>query len=204
MNRRILVFFAALFACGLAYALLKHEVPVVLLHPKVSTEADDAGFELARAREKAVQEQETRAYSEELGAMEKARRMRDQAAAKMPAERRLLQLSRQSSWDALISGNLKTFQALRAQAVLSREKRVPCTICDGYGMMDHCILCEKSGKCVTCNGKGSEWSNELCPTCLGSGKCFVCFGAGKMPCSFCDDGMVSSKLRSPPEMMPVD
>ena len=34
-------------------------------------------------------------------------------------------------------------------------------------------------------------------------KCFLCYGAGKMPCIFCDDGMIVQRVTTPPREMPI-
>ncbi len=47
----------------------------------------------------------------------------------------------------------------------------------------HCSVCSSSGKCRTCNGKGTYWDSyngnrKICPNCR-NGKCSSCNGRGQ-------------------------
>lgn len=45
--------------------------------------------------------------------------------------------------------------------------------------MASCGLCGGSGKCRTCDGKGTFTSGGSCSSCHGTKKCNACFGTGK-------------------------
>ncbi|HZQ46935.1 MAG TPA: hypothetical protein VFC07_07990 [Verrucomicrobiae bacterium] len=157
----------------------------------------------------ATGEQETgvdqlvRQRREALAAMgaEQARRMR--AARYMESERATFQLNWHARWSAVLSSNWPAFQRLRLEAKHSHNKHIPCTICDGRGRMDFCILCLNSGQCVACRGAGKLISGDYCPVCGGSGKCYLCGGIGKMTCPFCDDGEIYANGALPPKLMPL-
>ena len=128
----------------------------------------------------------------------------EQAAAKTKQYREDLQIATMVPWSNVISNNWLAFQSLRRQAAAAPNGTTPCTLCDGKGYMGFCVLCRNGGKCPTCAGNGKAREDEYCPTCLGTGKCYLCFGSGKMPCPFCDDGMITLKSPLPPKMMPVN
>jgi hypothetical protein len=130
-------------------------------------------------------------------------RQRGEAMAQTEAFRTHLQLDTAAAWSRFINAHLPTFQALRRQALQSPFGRIQCTICNGRGQMDFCLLCNSTGKCPTCQGTGRLNNNDICPTCLGNGKCFHCFGTGKMPCPFCDDGIITAQTPTPPNLMPI-
>ncbi|MEY2430182.1 MAG: cyclic di-GMP phosphodiesterase [Verrucomicrobiota bacterium] len=155
------------------------------------------------ANEQAAYEKRTRSRIAELAKMESAKRDRDLLALKGTEARRSLRASRAGLWTSLIATNWQVFQALRQQAAASPKSAIACTICDGGGSLDFCILCEHSGKCVSCQGSGKTSHGDDCPACRGSGKCYLCFGSGKMLCPFCDDGIISSHGPAPGEEMPL-
>src|SRR5258706_4617521 len=156
-----------------------------------------------RAREQAAYEKQTQARIAQLARMEAARLARDQLALSGTEARRNLQAAKSAAWTSLIAKNWQLFEALRKLAAFSPEGEAACTICDGLGSMNFCLLCEHSGKCVACQGSGKTPRGQDCPACRGSGKCYLCFGSGNMLCPFCDDGFISSKGPPPPAEMPV-
>ena len=143
-------------------------------------------------------------YAVELSRLSVEQRKREQAAAKTKPFREDLQVATMVPWSKVISNNWPAFQALRRQAAAAPNGTTPCTLCDSKGYMGFCVLCRNRGKCPTCAGTGKARENEYCPTCLGAGKCYLCFGTGKMPCPFCDDGMITLKWPLPQKMMPVN
>lgn len=118
------------------------------------------------------------------------------AKAKTTEFRRQLELNTSGAWSALVGKHMAAFLELRRLAGRSASKTERCTICEGHGRLDSCILCNGTGKCPTCHGTG-RFGAEICPTCLGRGKCFFCFGSGSMPCPFCDDGLVYANQPKP-------
>jgi hypothetical protein len=142
-------------------------------------------------------------YALELSRLSAEQGKREQAAAKTKSCREDLQVATMVPWSNVISNNWPAFQALRRQAAAAPTRTTPCTLCDSKGYMGICVLCRNRGKCPTCAGTGKARENEYCPSCLGTGKCYLCFGTGKMPCPFCDDGMITLKWPFPPKMMPV-
>jgi hypothetical protein len=161
--------------------------------------AADAGFREQRAYESSTQNR-----IEQLSSLEQARERRAQAAKLSHEVRERLLMIHQKTWATVISTNRETFAKLRYAAAHSVTGQSQCTICDGKGVLDYCILCQNTGKCPTCKGTGKLEHDDLCPTCLGTGKCYLCFGNGKMTCPFCDDGIVSAKGPPPPQFMPLN
>lgn len=155
------------------------------------------------ANDQAAYEKQTQARIAELAKMESAKRDRDLLALKGTEARRSLRASKAGLWTSLIATNWQVFQALRQQAAASPQSTIACTICDGGGSLGFCILCEHSGKCVSCQGSGKTSHGDDCPACRGSGQCYLCFGSGKMLCPFCDDGIISSHGPVPGEEMPL-
>lgn len=49
-----------------------------------------------------------------------------------------------------------------------------------------CRLCNGSGVCTSCNGRGTSWKiyggndHSACPSCHGNGRCFNCHGTGRI------------------------
>jgi DnaJ-class molecular chaperone len=129
---------------------------------------------------------------------------RQRAAEKMEEFRKDLQFAKASAWSAVLVKNWQAFKALRQKAAASPHGQTPCTLCDGTGHMDHCVLCHDSGKCPTCGGTGKAAHEEYCPTCQGKGSCYLCRGSKGMTCPFCDDGTVDVKGPVPPGMPPLN
>lgn len=204
MRRRSLILFSLFGICWLACLL-------VLLTgnsgatSKPGITADTPPSLVARAREAVTDPgtTESQARNQALARMENQKRARDRAAAKMSAVRGELQFNLYAAWAALITTNLHTFEELRQNAVGSHDHGVSCTICDGRGALDRCIVCHNDGKCPNCKGRGKVGTNEICPACLGCGKCFACGGSGRMTCPFCDDGVIKSNSPRPPNRMPL-
>lgn len=147
-------------------------------------------------------QQQTHARLETLSKLESQQALRAQAEAKHGEEVPLLQARAASSWAVLLSSNRNAFLHLRQQAAAAGGHSAHCTLCDGTGMLDFCSLCGKTGKCVRCEGSGFVMG-AYCPACLGSGKCSLCFGTGKMPCPFCEDGVIDAKTVFPPALPPI-
>ena len=152
----------------------------------------------------AAEDTAAQARISELSKREAETKQRERAASRAFDSRNNLRAAQQSFWNAVISTNWETFQALRRKAAESPHQETSCTLCDGKGHMHSCVLCrDHPGKCVTCGGTGRQF-DEMCPACLGKGKCYLCFGGGKMICPFCDDGVIGLKTPPPPREMPVN
>jgi hypothetical protein len=159
--------------------------------------------EQERAQERAIIESQNRQQVVELTRLEKEQQKYTELAVKQRERLMRLQITLANTWSNVLSTNWSTYQELRRKAAGSPNKTVPCTICDGQGMMHFCVVCENSGKCIDCNGKGKTPYGAPCPTCRGKGRCYLCGGAGQMPCLFCDDGLVYSQGVSPPVKLPL-
>ncbi len=185
------------------YALIARRAPSV---PPSGLAAPVAAVTVSAAtvlQQAAVEEAATQERIRELANLEVAARSRNQTEGQTFKARAHWRVLRQTAWNSILSTNWDAFKALRRKAAQSPNHETPCTICDGHGSMDPCILChELRGKCLTCGGAGKCFG-EICPTCLGNGKCFLCHGGGKMACLFCDDGLLSSKGPVPLKEMPV-
>ena len=131
---------------------------------------------------------------------------REMAIAKKLAFRTALSASKQIVWNQILMTNSTEFYALRKIAARTPGGVTPCTLCDGEGYMDECIVCKNSdGKCVTCYGTGTlNNGKDICPTCIGSKNCYFCNGFKKMLCPFCDDGMIDIQVPLPPEFPPTN
>lgn len=150
------------------------------------------------------------AYQEENqaqleAATKRANQQQDLAEAveRTPEFRKALQSKLHNQWSTLIHKYLPTFDDLKKQAAESDTKTVQCTICDGRGEFNSCLVCNDLGKCPTCLGKRTLSYGSVCPTCEGTGKCFFCQGSGKMACPFCDDGSVYANQPKPPYEIPI-
>jgi len=145
----------------------------------------------------------------ELERMASEKRQRDEAAKKTHEYRVQVQIYKGAAWKGVLLTNRQKFEALRAQAAQSPDQKVPCAICDGKGVLDPCVVCDRTGKCPTCEGTGKVF-DEVCPTCVGTGKCFLCFGLGKMPCPFClspdgkEEGAITAGAPDPPMDLPIN
>ncbi len=159
--------------------------------------------EQERARERAAVESQNREHVAELTRLEKERQQHSELAVKQRERLLRLQITLANTWSNVLSTNWAVYQELRRTAAGSAKKAAPCTICDGQGTMLFCVVCESSGKCIDCNGKGKTPYGEPCPTCRGKGKCYLCAGSGKMSCLFCDDGLVDPRGVPPPVNLPL-
>jgi hypothetical protein len=159
--------------------------------------------EQERTQERAAVEFQNRQQVAELAKFEKAQQKHTDLLVKQRERLMRLQISLANTWSNVLATNLTVYQELRRKAAGSARKATPCTICDGQGMMHFCIVCENSGKCIDCNGKGKTPYGEPCPACRGKGRCYLCGGAGQMPCVFCDDGLVYSEGVPPPLNLPL-
>lgn len=137
----------------------------------------------------------------ELEKMEIAKRREAHAAEKTLEARTQLQLLKGPAWREIVAANMQKFEALRAEAATSPDKSVPCSICDARGVLEVCVICDRSGKCPTCQGTGTSF-NDVCPTCQKGGKCFLCSGSGKMPCPFCQSSSLSMEAITPETPVP--
>jgi len=138
-----------------------------------------------------------------LGTDEANAQLRARAGTKTFEVREQLQLARQPYWTKVLSTNWSVYKKLHAEAVGSEDHIARCTICDGRGKMDFCIMCNGTGKCQTCGGTGRAADGSPCPNCLGSKSCYLCEGTGRMACPFCDDGDIYAKLAPPPNVLPI-
>ncbi len=146
------------------------------------------------ALQQELEAQETRAYIEELKRLEVQRSQKVTATAENRQARASLQNDRQEVWSTFIRTNWHTYETLRKAVIDSPDHSAHCTLCDGRGLMNFCLLCEGDGQCPACQGTGKSSNGQLCPVCLGTAKCFLCFGKGRMPCPFCDDGVIYASL----------
>lgn len=144
----------------------------------------------------------------ELEKMALNKKQRDQVAENTVRARKHLQFYGYIAWRKFIDAQMPVFEELRKQAALSPDKYVPCTICDAKGILELCVVCDHTGKCPTCRGKGRDVDGP-CPVCLGNGKCFLCFGSGKMPCPFCQSQLlrrevITADTPKPPNEIPIN
>ncbi|MDB6067292.1 MAG: hypothetical protein JWR26_3500 [Pedosphaera sp.] len=208
MNRKFLIILGACIVVWAGYLTFTNRQNAVAMTIPAGPEPPNPGasrLEVAQASEQATFEQQTQVRIAGLARMQAEHDLRTRAAAQTQAVHRDLRASHQQAWAAIRKNNWQTFQALRKESATSKDQQVRCTICDGDGYFDHCILClHNDGKCITCQGTGRVFGTDYCPSCLGSGKCFLCAGRGKMACLFCDDGIISFKNPLPPEKMPGD
>ncbi|MEK0450499.1 MAG: hypothetical protein RL088_2767, partial [Verrucomicrobiota bacterium] len=137
----------------------------------------------------------------DLEKMEIAKQREARAAEKTLEARTKLQLLKGPAWREIVAENMEKFEALRAKAAQSPDKSVPCSICDARGVLEVCVICDRSGKCPTCQGTGTSF-NDVCPTCQKGGKCFLCSGSGKMPCPFCQSSSLSMEAITPTTPVP--
>jgi len=190
-----------LIACWLAYALLAgrgNSASPIEAEPGPS----DSTTEVVTHTEFA--DANRPAQPTGLALLEVERSKRQRAGAKMEESRKELQFAASSAWIAVLTNHWQEFKALRQKAAVSPHGRTPCTLCDGTGHMDFCVVCQNSGTCPTCDGTGKAKHDEYCPTCLGKAKCYFCLGSKGMTCPFCDDGTVDVKGPMPPGMLPIN
>jgi CheY-like chemotaxis protein len=205
VKHRFFILTGALFVVALVYLLMGQ--PGVPIEARTgATDRHRAAHEEETPRQKADYEKQSRERIAELAKLETEQRLRSQLEATRReglAELDILLQTKAAAWSTILTSNAQAYQALREQAEASPSKTVPCTLCDGRGLMPFCAVCEHSGKCVYCKGAGRTPFGQVCPICRGSGKCYLCFGTGKMPCLFCDDGIVYLKGPLPPTRMPI-
>jgi hypothetical protein len=159
--------------------------------------------EQERTQQREAFEFQNRQQSAELAKFEKAKQQRTDLLVKQRERLTRLQVTLATTWSNILSTNWTAYMELRRKAAGATNKAAACTICDGQGMMHFCIVCDHSGKCIDCNGKGKTPYGEPCPACRGKGRCYLCGGAGQMPCVFCDDGLVYSQGVPPPVNLPL-
>ena len=191
-----------LIGCWLAYALVAGRGGTVPA-PEPGSASDPASEFVVQPEAVAIQDQAATPPTELVG-LELEQGKRQRAAEKMEEFRKDLQFAKASAWSAVLVKNWQAFKALRQKAAASPHGQTPCTLCDGTGHMDHCVLCHDSGKCPTCGGTGKAAHEEYCPTCQGKGSCYLCRGSKGMTCPFCDDGTVDVKGPVPPGMPPLN
>jgi len=148
-------------------------------------------------------EKDKEATLAKLGTDEANMQLRERAGSKMYEVREQLQLARQPYWTKVLSTNWPAYKKIHAEAVASPSHTAHCTICDGRGKMDFCVMCNGTGKCQTCGGTGRAADGSPCPNCLGRKSCYLCEGTGRMACPFCDDGDVYAKMAAPPNLLPI-
>jgi CheY-like chemotaxis protein len=205
MNRRFhLLALLTFLGLGAYWSLTKgHEnapAPVVVAQP-VAQAPVLSPAEIRRQFEAIEKDKE--ATLAKLGTAERNAQLRAQAASKTYEVREQLQLARQPYWTKMLSTNWAVYQKLHAEAVGSEQHTALCTICDGRGKLDFCVMCNGTGKCQTCGGTGRAADGSPCPNCLGSKLCYLCEGTGRMACPFCDDGEVYAKQTPPPNLLPI-
>lgn len=205
MHRRSLIISSVCWLGVLAYILVivyqKSTAPTQ--SEKVIAVAEPVQTEEVIQQAAVDHESDTQAQIEELAVLETKRKQREEAARQMFVARSQLQIAKSNAWHGELTKYSQTIQAMLHHADRSSTETIPCSICDGKGTMPYCILCENTGKCPTCGGKGRVELEKSCPTCRGTGKCYLCSGSGRMACLYCDDGTFSRKVSLPPLYLPV-
>jgi hypothetical protein len=203
VRRRTQILLSILLGILLAYYLLTpRQVNVSARSDQPGERAVTTQAENSQPSDWHAVEQQTRTQIAELARLESRQAMRERAQQQHGEEIGLLQTRATPAWQSLLETNRGAFQALSRKAAAAPNHSVHCTLCDGTGMLDHCVLCGHTGKCVRCDGTG-RLLGQYCPACVGTGKCGLCFGSGKMACPFCDDGVIEAKSRFPPALPPV-
>ncbi len=204
MHRRFIVCYSAFWICVLAYgSVLVRKNAVAHAKPDVTPGAREPNREEAILRRLADYERQAKGQLNGLTGLEAKQASRAEAAKHTYEARCRLQFAKSAAWSNVLATNKPTFEWLRHQADQSPSQSAQCTICNGSGTFAFCILCDNSGKCPSCKGRGVGNYSEICPTCLGVGKCFLCAGSGRMTCHYCDDGTISRRLPPPPTSLPV-
>ena len=190
-------------ACWLAYALIAGRGGTAPA-PEPESASDPASESVIETEAVAIEDPAATQPTELVG-LELEQGKRQRAAEKSENFRGDLQYVTAGAWSRVLASHWPAFTALRQKAADSPHGQTPCTLCDGKGKghMDHCVLCQNSGKCPTCSGTGKAAHGEYCPTCLGKGSCYLCRGSKRMTCPFCDDGTVDVKTPVPPGMLPL-
>ena len=204
MHRRFIVCYSAFWICVLAYgSVLVRKNAVAHAKPEVIPGAREHSREEAILRRLADYERQAKGQLNGLAGLEAKQASRAEAAKHTYEARCRLQFAKSAAWSNVLATNKPTFEWLRHQADESPTRSAHCTICSGSGTLAFCILCDNSGKCPSCKGRGVGNYSEICPTCMGVGKCFLCAGSGRMTCHYCDDGTISRRLPPPPASLPV-
>ena len=155
MHRRFLILFSAFCLCVLVYSLvLVRKNSVAPAKAEIATAAPEPVDKAARLRALADEEKQTQAHREALASLEAGRNLRDEAGRHTYEARRQLQLASAEAWSAVLTTNRQAFEVLRHQAEGSPDGTIHCTICNGPGTMDYCVLCMHSGKCSSCREIG--------------------------------------------------
>lgn len=201
-----------LFAIGLALVVLLTYLHFGDTPGPVRARVAPVNVEEASDSSLVEHEKKTSSYQQELqdrlkvlNGMEEAKDRRDLAASQMSGARKLLVSAYRETWSQILRTNWNTFLALRQEAAHDRSGQTHCTLCDGKGFQDYCVLCsENPGKCVSCKATGRTVNGQTCPTCLGNKQCFLCFGSGRMLCPFCNNGVIEFRRALPSGYMPTD
>jgi hypothetical protein len=176
--------------------------PATQITPVAAT--PQVGSEEWNEHQQEIETHKTTVRLADLNRMENERHLLGKAAERTDAEREILRVMRRPLWSAYYSTNWAAFQELQAKAAQSVGHKTACTICDGTGRADFCLLCgDLHGKCARCQGTGRTTFGGYCPACLGTGKCYLCGGTGMMPCDFCEDGVITPHF-TPHLMMPLE
>ena len=195
-----------IFAVHAATPALTPPPPGITLatHLRIVASASQVGSEYWNEQQQEIEARKTNDRLARLNRMENERHLLFVAAERTEAEREILRVMRRPQWSAYYATNLDAFQGLHTKAAGSIDHKTACTICDGTGRADFCILCgDLHGKCARCQGTGRTTFGGYCPACMGTGKCYLCGGTGMMPCDFCEDGVITSQF-APHLMMPLD
>jgi hypothetical protein len=169
----------------------------------IAAQAEDSELIAAeRARQQAVEQQQTRIRVEHLAHLEQE--LQQQRELETRKQEALWELNGipATAWAGMLRTNMPVYLDLRQQAAHAPRLSVPCTICDGRGSLSFCVVCRGDGRCFRCSGTGKMFGRP-CPVCHGKGKCYLCFGTGKMTCPFCDDGEVYSGEELPSAAVPM-
>jgi len=156
--------------------------------------------------QKDVELEATQARKIELLQLEEVQTKRSASARELPNYRQRILSARQAEWTAFLDKHWEEYQRLIEVAKLNENGKTFCTICEGDTYLDFCIFCNEpsNGVCVTCQGEGLHFGNELCPSCQGSGRCFMCTkDLHQMMCPFCDDGDIDIDY-SEPSLYPTE
>ena len=184
-----------------------HREPAALPHtadaPPVAGSPQAQAAQAAKAQQEEKEAREAQAYIRELQRIEADRGLIDAAASRSQQARGVLQAKREEVWSTFIQTNWPAYQALRQAAIDSVAHSAQCTLCDHGGLMNFCLLCSGDGQCPACQGTGKSSGHQLCAVCSGKGTCYICFGKGRMPCPFCDDGLIYTSLPLPSQTLPL-
>ncbi len=151
-----------------------------------------------------VEHRATEARRVELQRIDEQLKKRELSARELPDYRQRILSSHQAEWTQFLEDNWQEYLALLAAAKKSNNGKIDCTICEGDTYLDFCFFCSvpSNGKCASCDGHGTRFGDELCPTCQGNGKCFMCNNSHQMMCPFCEDGAIDIDA-PPPSRTPI-